>query len=138
MSRLLGIVLWTSLVSFGGLSTVAVDAQDKGKQIKAKDLAGKYHAVCTNPNGKMGEGTVEIEWLQGNKVKFTSIYASKDVGEGALNGDVLSVKYRGKLKTERTGTAEYRVLADGSLEGWWHYEGQKKMPEKLTRKKGKK
>ena len=132
--------MWISCAALFGLFSVSVGAQGKGqaKQFQARDLAGKYRAVCTNPNGTKGEGTVEIEWLQGNEVKFTSIYATKDIGIGTLNGKILSVKYRGKAKTERSGEAQYSLQANGELDGWWHYAGQKKMPEKLTRMKKKK
>jgi hypothetical protein len=131
--HLLRTVLWTTLVALLGVFVVAVDGQEKGKKgIQAKDLAGKYRAACTNPDGTKDVGTVEIEWLEGNKVKFTSFYGKTDVGFGKLKGDTLSVEYRGKKKTERTGEAEYKVMDIGVLEGWWHYIGFKKTTEKLT------
>jgi hypothetical protein len=133
--RIVG-VYYTNGGESGDLELVLVPAQGQPKQVQARDLAGKYRAVCSNPDGTRGEGIVEIEWLEGNKVKFISTYDTRDVGSGTLKGDTLSVKYRGrggkKDEPKRTGEAEYRVKANGVLEGWWHYGGDKKMPEKLT------
>jgi hypothetical protein len=103
--------------------------------LEPRDLVGKYTCKGENPDGSKYEHPLEITVENGNTLKV--IYQSNrpDIGLGSLEGKTLKVRFQGVKKTDRKGTAEYELQANGVLKGWWHDKGEKKMPERLIPKK---
>ncbi len=99
------------------------------------DLVGKYTCKGENPDGSKYEHPLEITLEKGNTLRVLYQSNRPDIGLGAFDGKTLKVQFQGVKKTDRMGTAEYELQANGILKGWWHDKGSKKMPESLIPKK---
>src|SRR5947207_1446946 len=126
-----------SPVALAGLLLVG-PSTTAARAIEPKDLVGEYTCKGVNPDGSKFDHPVKITLEKGKTLKVFFDSDEPDIGFGSLDGNTLTVRFQGVKDTKTTGEAEYKLKKDGVLEGWWHYKGEKKMPETLIPKKRKK
>ena len=97
----------------------------------AQNIGGQYVVEGTNLNGSAYSGTANIVVTSDTTCEITwQTGSSSSFGLCMGMGDVISAGY---VLGDAVGLVMYRILADGSLEGYWTIAGQNGSgTEKLT------